>query len=390
MIPSTTPVITSHLQTSFDITLKIASFMTTNTNTDLINSILYDKTVPIESSKISFQRISKFTGCKNILVYYDSKTAYFKTNRKIIIELPKMMVQAITKFKGGQIINLSFHNLPFTYAFKDIKKAFEFVDSSEAVVIGKLMTKLKRFELSDTFAVVPSLNKKDAYAHTLKVQFPLELNEEDGCTIIDEDGKLATSAIIKARSCVKAIIELTDVSIDNSNSKGYLNWTLVQLQKCSAKSELQGIFERVNFFDKVEMAGHGQSKPVTHATNLQSNIPKPPSLMSIPNTPTSLMPISNTSVQTEPSSDYRRAITESVLTDQLSKLKKVNLPHSSSTPIVTPQPINEILDTTKQLKQEKQFTVPNENRIYDANTTTSKSRSRLRSKQATRATITTN
>lgn len=363
-------------------------------NTDLINSILYDKTIPIESSKISFQRTTKFTGCKNILVYYDCKTDYFKTNRKIIIELPKMITPGIIKFKSGSaILNFSFQHLPFTYAFKDTKKIFEFVKALETAVIDKLMTKLKRFELPDKFTVAPSLHKNDsfAYAYALKVHLPLEINDEDGCTIIDEHGKLATSDIVKTRSCVKAIIELTDISIDNTNTKGYLNWTLVQLQKCSYKSEVHDIFQRVNFFDKVEMRCHGQSKAVTHVTGLQSNIPSPPPNMQLPNTPTPPMSISNMLAKTEPSSDYRRAITESVLTTQLSKLKKISLPHSSSTPILaTPQPINEILDTTKQLKQETQYVVPNENRIYDANTTTRKPKSRLRSKQATQATNTTN
>lgn len=187
---------------------------------------------------------------RNMGIYYKKAIGDGETkNQKIIIRTPKMIVPFDIKLFENKETNkkkfkacLSFYAMTNLYNEVEIKNFYSFVKKIDAINEEIVLDHKEAW----------SLPKKMKYKKTLQrlsTDFPyhMEINlpyDDDNSkflfNVYDESAKESAIDIIKKKSIVSMVLELTDLRFNDSDYKA--NWTVMQIRKFKPYSPIQEFF----------------------------------------------------------------------------------------------------------------------------------------------------
>lgn len=182
---------------------------------------------------------------KNMGIYYKNKSKKLK-KQKIIIQTPKMIVPFAIKsqnYNDKKLYQmcLSFSTLTNLYNEEEIKDFFNFIKKIDNINESTINEYKKKWDLPKDLVYKKTLRRSSTdFPYYMNLNLPYDADTGFLFNIYDENANKSNIDIIKKRSIVSAIIELTDIKFTDIEFK--CNWTLMQVRKFKPYSPIQEFF----------------------------------------------------------------------------------------------------------------------------------------------------
>lgn len=182
---------------------------------------------------------------KNMGIYYKNKSKKLK-KQKIIIQTPKMIVPFTIKsqnYNDKKLYQmcLSFSTLTNLYNEEEIKDFFNFIKKIDNINESTINEYKKKWDLPKDLVYKKTLRRSSTdFPYYMNLNLPYDADTGFLFNIYDENANKSNIDIIKKRSIVSAIIELTDIKFTDIEFK--CNWTLMQVRKFKPYSPIQEFF----------------------------------------------------------------------------------------------------------------------------------------------------
>uniref|UniRef100_A0A6G6ABP9 Uncharacterized protein n=1 Tax=Borely moumouvirus TaxID=2712067 RepID=A0A6G6ABP9_9VIRU len=177
----------------------------------------------------------------------NSDTAPVKHKKqKIIIQTPKMIMPfGVKEFdnKGRKSYNicLSFSTLTNLYNEDEIKKFYYFIKKIDRVNEETISEYIKPWKLPKNLKYKKTLQRlSEDFPHYMNISMPYDNDIGFLFNTYDEEGKKSNIDILKKKSIVSAVIELTDIKFTDKIFRS--NWTIMQVRKFKPYSPIQEFF----------------------------------------------------------------------------------------------------------------------------------------------------
>ena len=166
--------------------------------------------------------------------------------RKIVVKSPKMIVpfevrQFDNKGKKTFKMCLSFSTLTNLYNEEQIKQFYNFVRKMDRTTRNTVLENREKWGLPEDIEHKRTLKRTSSdYPYHMNVSLPYDENAGFLFNVYDEDGKKSKIDIIKKKSIVTAVLELTDIKFSNTGFR--CDWTVLQIRKSKPYSQIQEFF----------------------------------------------------------------------------------------------------------------------------------------------------
>nr|AEX62629.1 hypothetical protein mv_L424 [Moumouvirus Monve] len=200
-----------------------------------------------KKSTQSESKTKKKTKSENSSKKTNSDIAPIKHKKqKIIVHTPKMIIPfGVKEFdnKGKKAYNicLSFSTLTNLYNEDEIKKFYYFIKKIDKVNEETISEYIKPWKLPKNLKYKKTLQRlSEDFPHYMNITMPYDNDIGFLFNTYDEEGKKSSIDILKKRSIVSAVIELTDIKFTDKIFKS--NWTIMQIRKFKPYSPIQEFF----------------------------------------------------------------------------------------------------------------------------------------------------
>ncbi|AGF85189.1 hypothetical protein QJ854_gp593 [Moumouvirus goulette] len=200
-----------------------------------------------KKSTQSESKTKKKTKSENNSKKTSSDTAPTKHKKqKIIVQTPKMIVPfGVKEFdnngKKAYNICLSFSTMTNLYNEDEIKKFYYFIKKIDKVNEETISEYIKPWKLPKNLKYKKTLQRlSEDFPHYMNITMPYDNDIGFLFNTYDEEGKKSNIDILKKKSIVSAVIELTDIKFTDKIFKS--NWTVMQIRKFKPYSPIQEFF----------------------------------------------------------------------------------------------------------------------------------------------------
>ena len=136
---------------------------------------------------------------------------------------------------------LSFSVLTNLYNEDEIKSFYSFVKKIDTTNETTISDYKDAWGLPENLQYIKTLNHSNKkYPHIMNINLPYDEEFEFLFKVYDESGEESTIDIIKKKSIVSLVLELTDLRFNDENYKA--NWTVFQIRKFKPYSPIQEFF----------------------------------------------------------------------------------------------------------------------------------------------------